>query len=673
MFLNERTVLRSGLFEGIKLAAQHQDRPIGLCRFGPTQRVSLVAIAHSLDHVLIYDLVSLQDRLASDGVPMHERQTGGGGGGLPADERLQTGAVTRISIKEQAIESVAVATIVQNGLHKDLLLIGCSRSLMIYDALDREHLFSVNTSSQITSIALTGPLAGAGPAESSRLLFCGGVQKLYAYQMDWGGFASTMTRSTTTTAAAGENPLDKLVSLELSSERTISETVGCLIHGQLGGRLECLVVGTHEHKIKLFTVDSLEQSIQTCRLTLAESAKINCLCAIETIQLSEQHTNRTRPQPEQQQQRRQQLSSLPAVTGHATEPGPAGGPDTRPQMNYFAYGLENGFVGVYRLLAVAAPNTGDVNQSEQDDDLRQLHARQKQQQQVSIVGERLWRHKSKQAPASIELFDMDGDGLDELIVAYKSGRLEIRAPFTGQLIASMRCFRSSGQLVGLAKWSIGPEPGAVAFDEAAPPPQADADETASSPTNNNAQQPTTVQTRRVILIACSSNSSLVAFRPHQAQPHQQLTDYLASNKPGRVQLDSGSVPSASPVSEPLGSADKLTSAPTFGQPQDGAGHQSLLLVQNDDDGDYDDQSRCWPIGCETRQSAELLHDISLARKRQTELRQQLNYLRGELLRKQVAASQMALELMPGGAQQSSLIRLVHCWGFDGTNVSNLCA
>ncbi|KPA83039.1 hypothetical protein ABB37_02765 [Leptomonas pyrrhocoris] len=63
---------------------------------------------------------------------------------------------------------------------------------------------------------------------------------------------------------------------------------------------------------------------------------------------------------------------------------------TNESVGRFAYLLENGTVGVYER------------------------------------GERLWRVKGKSAPVSAAFCDVDGDGVEELVVGWKSGRVEVR-------------------------------------------------------------------------------------------------------------------------------------------------------------------------------------------------------------------------------------------------------
>lgn len=233
MFLNDRTILKSGLFEGIKLASRQHGDSLALCRFGPTQNFSLVAIGQNLDKLLVFDLASLTRRLLND-------KSGSSGEQSNADQNQQQQSVSYISIKDHVIETVAVV----DGGHsttgsfaagnRDLLLIGCSNSIMIYDTFEREHLFSVQTSSRITTIAAALSSAHIDQLgnSASRLLFCGGIQKLYAYQLAY----SNLSTSVSAPAQAG----DSLINFELSNERTISETVSCLIHGRFGA-FHCLV------------------------------------------------------------------------------------------------------------------------------------------------------------------------------------------------------------------------------------------------------------------------------------------------------------------------------------------------------------------------------------------------------------------------------------------------
>lgn len=671
MFLNDKTVFKCGLFEGLKLAGHHQARAVDLCRFGKAQRVSLVAIAQSLDNILVYDLVPFKESLMLDGRGDASIQHNN----ITNQESVQSqrdSAVSYISIKDQVIESLAVIEVGSdrmNSSSKDLLLIGCVKSIMIYDTFNQEHLFSVNTSSKITTIAAP-PASDDGlvqPATSvAKLLFCGGIQKLYAYQMDC-NLAGLSYPNRGAGGTGGDLASSPVVGIELSSERTISETVSCLIRGTFA-HLECLIAGFHENRIKLYSVDQLEQSIQTCRLTLNESAKIQCLCAIETIQQPEtnQHRSTTAANASGETDLSQQQSqALPSLSGSSTKKLAHQQRQRRAQMNYFAYGLENCIIGVYRLLAASKEtNAADISTDDDRDKPQQ------QQQHVSLFAERLWRHKSKQVPMSLCLFDIDGDGRDELIVGYRNGRLEVRAPFTGQLLTSTRCFRSSGQLVGLLKWTLGSnqmaniEPLQLASEDTTPPNR-----------NEQTDKPM-VAPKQDILIACSSISSLVAFKPKHRQPRRPLIDHLAqsmrnhhhmivpdpSNRHDELQLNYDEFMSTIQVDH----TDKSKLEPL----EEEEGDSQHPLAHNDEDAD---QQQSWPIACESKQNSELLQEIGLKKKQQVELSQRLRQIQHELMRKQVANSQAAMELMTASgvaAEQSGPIQVAHCWNFDGTNVSS---
>lgn len=414
----------------------------------------------------------------------------------------------------------------------------------------------------------------------------------------------------------------------------------------------------------MFTIDLFDQSIQTCRLTLQEAAKINCLCAIETIVQHGEKADVNVPANAPAEGSRP-TSDLPSIARDSHTNEGSTEPNTEPQMNYFAYGLENGTIGVYRLLAITSREATEPTAA---DNLEHNFNDANQKQQVSLFGERLWRHRSKQPIVALSLFDIDGDGQDELVVGQRNGRLEVRSPFTGQLITKSRCFKVNSQqqqLAGFLKWSL--SEGSAN------------DSTQISAASDAGCQSEAVhsQTKRDILIACSSTSSLVAFRPKQRRPHQVLIDYLASGQqlshpPDRDEFDSdrnfvsvlGQRTNRTPLERHLHLDD---------QDSDQDGQQSPSA---DDGNDEDDHAahglNKLPISCESKQNPELLQQIGLMTRRGEELCKRFHQVQCELVRKQVALNQATLKLISGDAksdQFAQAIRLAHSWNFDSTSVS----
>lgn len=624
MFFGDRTVLRTGQFEGHLLAGHHQEfiRPVVMCRFGFGQAPSLAAISQTLDKLLIYDLSQLRDRLQT----MTTSTTSSQNDQLESSGSGQPKQVCYISIKEQVIETLAVASPSpgSSSLERDFLLIGCSASVMIYDTYEQAHLFSVNTSSRITSMAV----ASSAQSQAS-LLLCGGLQKLYAYQLEW-------------------RPTTGHLDVEISSERTTSEYVSCLIWGRhqsggIGPPQQCLVTGSCEQKIRVYSIDPLEQDIQTCRLTLQETGRVTCLCAIETLQRDAHQTSSTTRQrrlsPSSSHRDDDHKAGLPSVSGQRTQDQGVAASQSREQleMSYFAYGLENGSIGVYHLL---------VSQAE--------GAHQSAARATQLFGERLWRHKAKEMPVSLVMFDIDGDGLDELVIGFRSGRLEVRSPFTGQLLASTRCFRSSSSvhLLCLVRWPLEP---VIASDGqvAATPPTDDA---------VGLQAKTQVGTTQQVLLACSSSSSLVAFRPQQKRPHEPLRDYLASST-GHYNAKA------------TGESPKEDLMLTLAEEARQLGAESLLLdsgnkpanlssSNQEDEQDLDQEQPPKATACESRQSAELMQRVGATRNKQLKLELRFKQLYQELLQRQLAASQAAQEYLAGGTTVEDRLQLAHCWDFD---------
>lgn len=356
---------------------------------------------------------------------------------------------------------------------KDLLLTGCVKSILIYDATTRSKLFSVNTTTSIELIAFD-PLDSINLINGSHinrsslinpgeLTVCGGPNKLSTLRMSW------------------NQPGSAQVDAELTSERSTDDTISSLLQGIRRG-VEHVLTGSEEHKIRLYQIDSFDQNIQSSKLTIQETGKVNCLCTIGTAPDSPVKVESADSSSRRSDGGRSSI--LPSLTSanDSNNNSPASFQSSL-EMNHFAYGLDNNYIGVYRLF-----NTWQARDSQTSG-----HPTEEAQEE-SISHERLWRHKCKQVPGQMIMYDINGDGLDELIVGFKNGRLEARSPFTGQLLAVTRCFRVSDRLAGLT---------VISYEQ-----------------NNSL---------RLLLAACSVAGSIVLFRPRHFKPKQVLRGYSAGS------------------------------------------------------------------------------------------------------------------------------------------------
>lgn len=275
-----------------------------------------------------------------------------------------------------------------------------------------------------------------------QLTICGGSQKIYALKFEYG--------------LVGNN-----LNVEISSERSTGDTVTCLVQGKLDCQ-DLVVTGSIEHKIRIYQLDSYDQNIQPCSLALEETGQVNCLCPILT-RLSDKHQQRQDDLNVQDSSHG--LRYLPSVN----ERNLSSSREIGEQMSYFSYGIESASIGVYRLLS----QTKMISNNEK---------------QV-ISAERLWRQKCKHSPLHMLMYDINGDGYDELIVGYKSGRIEARSPFTGQLLSSSKCFTKSDRLSGLTVIDY------------------------------------YLDGKTTVLLACSTNGSVVGFKPRVVRPRIPLKGY----------------------------------------------------------------------------------------------------------------------------------------------------
>jgi len=289
----------------------------------------------------------------------------------------------------------------EKSTSKSVLLIGCSKSLILYDIRNKCNLFNLNTSTPIdvitNNVISTCIKPGLDPP-----IVCAGPQRLYALRLDL--------------------PLDGHgFSAELSSERSVSDTIVCLAQGNLGGD-DLVLTGSVEGRIHIYQLDSLDKNVRSHSLTICENSQINNLCAINTSSFPLSRTNKDDKLEEVATDSGTQLSIE--------------------QMDHFAYGLDSGFIGVYRLIHTDRPrfpsNLTPARIANLTESVKPM-----------LSSERLWRNKCKCIPQTMIMYDANGDGLDELVVGFKSGRLEARSPFTGQLLAATRCLKSGDRLAGL--------------------------------------------------------------------------------------------------------------------------------------------------------------------------------------------------------------------------------
>lgn len=321
-----------------------------------------------------------------------------------------------------------------NTATRDLIIIGCSNSVLVYDNSNKNNLININTLSSVNSITNDSIISTEN--FPYQLTICGGSQKIYALKLEYG--------------LSGDN-----LNVEISSERSTGDTVNCLIQGKLSGQ-DLVITGSVERKIRIYQLDSFDQNIQPCSLTLEETGQINCLCPIPTQSTGKQQD------VENSSHESRYLPSVNEQNFSFTK-------QTDEQMNYFSYGIESASIGVYRLIC----QTKIISNV----------------QRQNISTERLWRQKCKYSPICMLMYDINGDGYDELIIGFKNGRIEARSPFTGQLLCTTRCFTRSDRLSGLAVIDY------------------------------------YLDGKANVLLACSTNGLVVGFKPSVVRPRMPLIGY----------------------------------------------------------------------------------------------------------------------------------------------------
>lgn len=480
------------------------------CRFGQNQVDSLVAISQTLDKLVVFNLV---EALNSSGQFETQNQ--------PAE------LISYVKVND-VIRAISVRR--QVDASSDLLLIGCANSICVFDTRLKQTLFQVNTSTAVHLFAQTADRE----ADDELLPVCAGAQKLLALSL---GVSSR--------------------SGEITSERSTSDTITCLIRGQfvaVGGEpVQLAISGSRENKIRVYQVDAFECNIQPSELTLDESSPITCLCAIKT-QVDEEEEEEVEGGAEQSAS-----GAFPALGAGAEKSNRR----VEEQMDYFAFGCENGLVGVYRLLAAAG------------------------ERRVCSGAERVWTCKlaRRSAPTCMLMLDVNGDGRDELVIGFRGGRLEARWPFTGQLIAATRCLAPGERLAA-----------AIAA--------------------------TTIGAERTLLLVCAANGSLVGLRPVQGGGRRKpLRGFGATN-----QLRRDGPPKAKPIDEDddeAAAAAKRLAYLTLGDRRvqdDLAAPTETTAAAATSDLHIEMQSdNTKPTGCETRQSCELLQQLARMQGEQIEL------------------------------------------------------
>lgn len=537
----------------------------------------------------------------------------------------------------------------------DFLLVGCVNSILFYEPITRTKLFSLNTGSPIERISFNPldsillingtyidrsslldfdkptasvSLRTTGQLAYDNLAVCSGPNKLYTLKLD----------SKHSELSNGRAQLDS----ELTSERSTSDTITCLTLGNCLGA-DHVLTGSSEGKIRLYQLDSFDHNLHTSRLTIEESDQVNCLCPIRT----------TTSQPNSSTSASKQLIQIGAKladtdadqnSGHSegSSTQASGLPsikvaETRrtideqqasEQMNHFGYGLENNHIGVYYLFESSQTRRTSSIHSLALDPISHLDNKRQ------ITFERLWRHKCKHTPSQMIMYDINGDGYDELMIGYKNGRLEARAPFTGQLLAATRCFRVSDRLAGLTL---------IGYEQ-----------------NNSL---------RLLLAACSTNGTLIVFKSKQFRSPQPLRGYSAKHRPS-LSLRNMSISSvAYPLDmERRSVASELDSESTSLAKSDAIAArlsvQDALTLARDSDtreliaSDLHIESKgddSKPSKCDSKQNLDLLHKLNGLQCKKFELEQRAC----QLIRSKLVASKFSM----------TDLNINHRWDFDMERVS----
>jgi len=592
------------MFEKVFLQSCHNKKilkdpnALALCHFGPLQSISLVAITQTQDKLLVFDL-------SPDGHLID----------LTEDD-----SITVISVND-VVFSLSSSLLGQHGhSSKDYLFIGCSGSIMVYDCMAQAHLFRISTTNRICTIMSNYrydfrrdlPSTRSTNGSAHEPIICGGVQRIYALTLDTGY----------------RNLEEKFgFGAEVTSEKGISETITCIVKGKFRDT-DFILTGSNEKRIRIYKWDSFDYNIQTCELTVNESAQINCLCGILTEIPRESSSRKHGNQSDQLESRPLDTegndrwsmgeSMLPSISSDQMKLGALAANNQVEQMSHFAFGLANGLVGVYRFYT-ANPNSDEISSVNT----------KSTESKASLNVEHLWRHKSKHVPVSMVMLDINGDGYEELVIGYRSGRIEARSPLTGQLLGAKRCFRSDN-LIGLA--ISFPYPGTETSKSLQGMSNSDnlfglKSQDKLQASRDQADTNQADQTLDAMLILCSSNANLVSFKFSQSSQRKSLpcfdkeTSYAKSIGDKWADLMLGKQVKSRDITEAELESINLTTINEFEE----EGAKQSKRDSSDEDavtgGELSPKRSNDPIRSQARQNADLLQRISRLEKEQMELEQ----------------------------------------------------
>lgn len=209
---------------------------------------------------------------------------------------------------------------------------------------------------------------------------------------------------------------------------TTADKIQAMITGKLSNRT-IVITGSEKGKITVYDVIlSGKQLIYSSRIFVEESSSITCLCAIPTNTSSDH-------------------SDL--------------------MLDHLAYGTRSGMMGTLRL----------------------IQSTNRHNDQLDILIERLWMLKTRDEPLCMVLYDIDGDGFDELIVGHRNGRIEVREVFTGEIKHKIRLEKNT-KLAGMCVADY-------------------------------------CQDDVSLLLTCTTDGTVMGYRPREQMPRQKLINYNA--------------------------------------------------------------------------------------------------------------------------------------------------
>lgn len=181
---------------------------------------------------------------------------------------------------------------------RNLLLVGCSASVCLYDCELQELVCDVKTNTSIDVICVSrAQRQQAG--NSTICAICAGPRRIYALRCE-----------------------PNAARAEITSERHTEDTITCALVQTCSNNRHWLITGSSEGSVRFYELDTREHNIMSCVLTLDCDARVNCLCAL---------TN---------------AHSMQAST------------TIHPLMTHLAYALDNGYIGAYEVLE--APKSARV-------------------------------------------------------------------------------------------------------------------------------------------------------------------------------------------------------------------------------------------------------------------------------------------------------------------------